>query len=223
MKYKIYSACASENPHNLVSLKNGKLNYEHILNNKKGLSELYNSVLINERLSNENDWVIFLHDDTVVNFNEDHLIKILSENNDYDLLGVAGSTEAKISSPCLWHLMNETPKVFPNPKIHSGCVYHDFDGNFVKSEFGPYPRRVILIDGVLMAIKINREDTLWFDTSLAKFHFYDLDFSLNAFINKRKTRVVNLPIIHLSPGLRSFTEEWKEGNDRFIQKWSNLL
>jgi hypothetical protein len=222
--YKIYSVSAGKSPANMNSLNSMQLNYEHILNNKLALSVVYNEILVKERTLNKNKWIIFLHDDTIVNFNEGHLVDTLIENDECGLLGVAGSTVAKITTPCLWHLMNETPGVFPNPEIHSGCVSHGVEDNYQSTTFGPYPRRVILIDGVLMAVKIDGpDDSIWFDINIAKFHFYDIDFSLSMYINNKITRVVDLPIVHQSPGLHTFTGDWRDGNVKFMNKWNKLL
>ena len=52
------------------------------------------------------------------------------------------------------------------------------------------------------------------------FHFYDLMFSLDCSINKLKVGVGDIPIIHNSPGLRSVTVDWKQGQKYFLEKYN---
>ena len=45
-------------------------------------------------------------------------------------------------------------------------------------------------------------------------------FSLDCSINKLKVGVGDIPIIHNSPGLRSVTVDWKQGQKYFLEKYN---
>jgi hypothetical protein len=90
--------------------------------------------------------------------------------------------------------------------------------------FGPYPNRVVMIDGVFMALSRKLlESGVRFDENIpSKFHFYDLDFSLSvAQTENLKVGVGDILITHASPGLREFTPEWLNGEQYFLQKHGN--
>jgi hypothetical protein len=71
-----------------------------------------------------------------------------------------------------------------------------------------------------MAINKKVFEKVRFDeTNPAKFHFYDLSYSLEAHNNGFKVGVGNIPLIHKSPGLREFTDEWKAGEKWFLDKY----
>jgi GT2 family glycosyltransferase len=90
--------------------------------------------------------------------------------------------------------------------------------------FGVYPHRVLLIDGVFMAIKRKVFEQVRFDeTCPAKFHFYDLDYSLSCHKAGFKIGVSDILITHASPGLREFTSEFNEGQKWFLEKWKGKL
>jgi hypothetical protein len=91
------------------------------------------------------------------------------------------------------------------------------------TNFGPSPARVILLDGVFLAINAETvfKTPLRFDeTNPAHFHYYDLCFCLDA--NKYGLRLGTYPIwaTHVSHGLESPTEEWQKGENYFLQKYN---
>ena len=136
----------------------------------------------------------------------------------FDLIGVAGASSVEIKSPALWHLMGGG---FNSGKLH-GAVAHGTSEKKQMTSFGPYPRRVVMIDGVFMAMNRTVMENVRFDeTNPSKFHFYDLDFS--SAVNKLGYRVGvgDIIITHESPGLREFTEEWKEGERWFLNKYES--
>ena len=78
-----------------------------------------------------------------------------------------------------------------------------------------------MIDGLFIGINLKKIGDLRFDESNpAGFHFYDLIFSMDAAKAKLKTGVVDIPVIHSSPGLREFTPEWKAGEKYFLEKYN---
>lgn len=189
---------------------------EIVTHNTRSLPEVYNRY-INE--SNRNTILIFAHDDLLI---EDlFLLKKLNEAmKSYDVVGLAGmKAPISIKEPCLWHLMGDRNNM-------SGAVAHfekDSDNNRFVTNFGVTPARVILLDGCFIAINTEKilEKGLRFDeNNPAKFHFYDLNFSLDA--NKLGLRLGTWPIFctHSSHGLENMSEEFLKGQEYFIKKWT---
>jgi len=185
------------------------------LENKESLSVVYNRV-IQHALEENWDALVFVHDDVVLEHDpRPKLVKLFEK---FDLIGVAGASSVEIKSPALWHLMGGG---FNSGKLH-GAVAHGTSEKKQMTSFGPYPRRVVMIDGVFMAMNRTVMENVRFDeTNPSKFHFYDLDFS--SAVNKLGYRVGvgDIIITHESPGLREFTEEWKEGERWFLNKYES--
>lgn len=158
------------------------------------------------------DWIIFVHDDVILESPEALERQIYTLGEQFDVIGCAGTREAKLSEPALWHLMGDR-------KAHRGAVAHLHEGKKFMTSFGSYPDRVVMIDGVFIAVKTKVFEKVKFDTSNpAGFHFYDLDFSLSAHKAGFKIGVGDITITHASPGLKEFTEDWKKGQEWFLKK-----
>jgi len=186
------------------------------LKNKKSLSVSYNEA-IDIALEENNDCLILVHDDVIME--ENPIPKLEKLFDTFDLVGVAGTKHLEIKSPCLWHIMGGG---FRSGNLH-GLVQHlDEVGVKHPSDFGPVPQRVLMIDGVFMALNRKCMETIRFDESNpAGFHFYDLDFSLSAHQKGLKVGVGDILITHASPGLREFTPEWIAGDKWFLEKFNN--
>lgn len=185
-------------------------------NNTDPLPKVYNK-LITIAKELDCDALILSHDDVSI-IDESFFDKLSKLFDEYDLIGVAGTSKATIKSPALWHLMGGG---FSGGHLH-GCVYHKPDtGNPYPTVFGKYPHRVVMIDGVLMAIGRNLINFIEFDeTNPSGFHFYDLDTSISVHNKGFKVGVGDISIIHESPGLRSFNPEWIAGEKWFLNKHS---
>lgn len=183
------------------------------VNNKTGLSEIYNKELTDE---NKGKILVYCHDDVTILANELYFIDTLNKAlQEYDIVGLAGTIgPITLKSPTAWHLVS--PR-----ETHRGCVYHQKDDKVWATSFGLMPVRALLIDGVFIAINTKKilEAGLKFDEQF-KFHHYDLDFCLAANKLKLKVGVINIPIIHRGLGDSMFSNDWKESDKRFIQKWA---
>lgn len=180
--------------------------------NKKSLFKVYNQ-FIDEALARDTDWIVLMHDDIELEVT-DVCERIL--NTGYDVVGVAGTTKAELKSPALWHLMGGG---FQGGNLR-GAVAHGSSRELHMTGFGPYPARCIMIDGVFMAISRKVFEQIKFDESCpSKFHFYDLSYSMECHLAGFKVGVGNIPLIHSSPGLREFTDEWKAGEKWFLEKY----
>jgi hypothetical protein len=72
-----------------------------------------------------------------------------------------------------------------------------------------------------MALNRKAMETMRFDESNpSPFHFYDCESSLNFHINGGRVGVGDILITHESPGLREFTEDWKNGESWFLNKYA---
>lgn len=182
--------------------------------NTKPLPVVYNTA-IDLALQSKKDYLILCHDDVII---ESDICYKLPDilRTEYDIVGVAGTTQCKLSEPALWHLMGGG---FGSGNLH-GAVAHGSETQKHMTCFGPYPQRVILIDGVFMAIHRRVFERIRFDESNpAGFHFYDLDYSLQCHQAGFKIGVSDILITHASPGLKEFTPEFLEGQKWFLEKW----
>jgi len=187
-------------------------------NNTDALAVVYNDAAADFTIENF-DWVVFVHDDVIIEAPEAIERQIYDLGANFDVIGAAGTRQAKLQEPALWHLMSDKSQ-------HRGAVAHlcESTGKKFMTSFGSYPDRVVLIDGVFMAVKTEVLQKVKFDQSNpAKFHFYDLDFSMACHKAGFKVGVGDITITHASPGLREFTDEWKRGQEWFLKKWKGAI
>ena len=184
-------------------------------NNTDSLQKVYNKAIdfaIQENVQN----LVLVHDDVILeNLTDERLEKLFKK---YDVIGCAGTTEVNLKPPALWHLMGGG---LGSKNLH-GAVAHGNEKEKHMSPFGSYPHRVVIIDGVLMAIKRKVFKKIRFDESCpTKWHFYDLDYSMQCHKAGFKVGVGDIMITHNSPGLTSFTEEFNKGQEWFLNKWKS--
>jgi GT2 family glycosyltransferase len=184
-------------------------------NNTDSLQKVYNKAIdfaIQENVQN----LILVHDDVILeNLTDERLEKLFKK---YDIFGCAGTTEVNLSPPALWHLMGGG---FGSKNLH-GAVAHGNEKEKNMTPFGSYPHRVVIIDGVFMAIKRQVFQKIKFDESCpSKWHFYDLDYSMQCHKAGFKVGVGDIIVTHNSPGLTSFTEEFNKGQEWFLNKWKS--
>jgi GT2 family glycosyltransferase len=182
-------------------------------NNKDSLHKAYNKA-IKFAMQENIQKLVLVHDDVILeNFSEDRLDKLFKK---YDVVGCAGTTEVSLKAPALWHLMGGG---FGSGNLH-GAVAHGNEDKKHMTSFGEYPKRVVLLDGVFMAIKRKVFSKIKFDESCpSKWHFYDLDYSMQCHKAGFKLGVGDFIITHNSPGLTSFTKEFNDGQEWFLNKW----
>ena len=182
-------------------------------NNKESLHKVYNKAIdfaIQEDIEN----LVLVHDDVILeNYSEEKLNTLF---NKFDVIGVAGTTQVKLQSPALWHIMGGG---FGSGNLH-GAVAHGNEKEKHMTPFGTYPKRVVLLDGVFLAISRKVFKKIRFDESCpSKWHFYDLDYTMQCHKAGFKLGEGDILITHNSPGLTSFTEEFNKGQEWFLQKW----
>jgi GT2 family glycosyltransferase len=217
MKTFFFSATKGKKEDTLL-YKNNKSDYNIFFkeDNTQPLAKLYNKA-IEFSLNEDIETLVLMHDDIIV---ESDLFKKLQQLQvEYDVIGVAGSTQCKLEAPALWHLMGGG---FNSGNLHGAVAHLAEDGKKHMTSFGVYPHRAVLIDGVFMAIKRSVFEKVKFDESNpAGFHFYDLSYSLEAHKQGFKVGVGDIMITHASPGLREFTDEFNAGQEYFLNKWKD--
>lgn len=189
------------------------------INNKCGLSKAYNRQLTSENLV-YHDIVLFAHDDVYV---DDLKLKgkLYTAINEleYDIVGLAGAGEVKITKPCLWHQMSRR-------ESWSGAVSHQLElkgeSKLNVTSFGPWPRRCLIMDGLFLAVDLKRVlEVGWKFNENYDFHHYDISSCLDA--NKKKLKMGTYPIYvtHDSPGLEDYNEPtYQQSEMRFYNEYN---
>jgi len=179
-------------------------------NNTDSLPRVYNRA-IDVALERNMDYLVLCHDDVIIN--SPLALELPAAFKRFDVVGVAGTSQAKIQKPILWHLMSE-------PQCLHGAVAHGTEDCKFMTSFGEYPHRTVMLDGVFLAIKREVFENVRFDEdNPAKFHFYDLIYTLTCHRKKYKVGVGDIMITHASPGLKEFTDEFRSGEDYFIKTY----
>ena len=183
-------------------------------NNTEKLTKRYNEII--KRLANEDCIVVLVHDDVVIT-DKDWINKLQLGLQKYDVIGLAGTAEASIRQPCLWHIMGPREK-------HTGAVTHvNFsDNSTFTTHFGKTGRALIL-DGLFLAFnpkKLFSKGAMFDESNPCVAHFYDIDFCLTCNKHQLTMGTVNIQATHSSPGLKSFTKDWLDGQDWFLNKYN---
>lgn len=196
------------------------LPYDFLESNKVGLAEAYNYFL--QKHKNRYKFIVLVHDDVFIQFPErlEETLEIYSTS--YDVMGLAGAKHITIKKPTLWHIMSQREE-------WRGAVSHYINnGNKLRqtmiTSFGPVPDRVLVIDGLFIAINTETLiDEVRFDESnTGMWHLYDIDFCLTCNKNQKKIGVIDFPVIHASPGLKSLKDKnFLSSQEWFLEKWCN--
>lgn len=183
--------------------------------NTEGLSKMYNNQLKSENLI-KHDIVLFAHDDVFI---DDIKLKgklyTAIDDLKYDIVGLAGASKIEIKKPALWHLISDR-------NSWSGSVAHPVnDKQLNVTNFGPWPARCLIMDGLFLAVNLRRVLELgWKFNENYDFHHYDISSCLDA--NKLKLRMGTYPIYvtHMSPGLSSMKDKkFINSQEKFLQEY----
>jgi len=205
------------NPDFITHIKNtcGPKNIEVIPFENKGthsLSEAYNIIL--EQSSN--DIVVLCHDDIEIETKSwGYKLKTLFDKNpEHGIIGLAGSK-----------YMPESARWWEVPQSMYGIVNHKHEGKKWESKYSKDLKNnledVIIVDGLFIALdktKIKKS----FDETIDGFHFYDIGFCFNNFIEEVKIGVTTkIRVTHLSIG--ETNEQWEENRKIFAEKNKSFL
>ena len=186
-------------------------NFVFVENNKRGLCEVYN-----EYITDEHDCVIFAHDDIYIDSCK-FVNKVYKGFDKFNVCGLAGGSGIKVEKPLLWHLMCKRETL-------SGIVGHKHNDNYITTTFGEIGKKVVLLDGLFLAVqpKLLLEKNVKFDENLKGFHHYDLKFCVDCFKAGITLGTIPLHVIHASPGLQNFTDEYKISEEYFYKELKKL-
>lgn len=186
---------------------------EKINKGEKSLTKVYNEILREAK----NDIVILCHDD--IYFDKKYwgkrIIDHFNKPEGYTILGLAG-TRYLPKNGKWWEITAEMV----------GSVNHENNGKKWKSEYskstGSVISEVVLIDGLFMAINKKNPSLVEFDETFDGFHFYDISFCFDNFINGNKIGVVSdIEVTHRSIGITN--DEWEKNRLIFAEKNKTIL
>jgi GT2 family glycosyltransferase len=176
----------------------------------RGMCEGYNRGIA----QSTGDVLIFSHDDIEI-LSNDFAPILLGHLQNYDLIGVAGTTRLVAGH---W-VAAGPPYLFgqvPEPSPQGGFVIQYFGG------FGRVCPDIQALDGLMFAARRAVVDKIKFDQSFDGFHLYDLDFTFTAHNAGFKLAVArDLFVLHASSG--NFDNRWKHYSDLFQRKWAGKL
>ena len=185
---------------------------EYVNNNQFSLSEVYNKG-ISESIY---DIVVCCHNDIKLEKGwGKKLLKDFKENDDYGIIGKAGSCYFP-ESGVYWEKMGQTMV---------GQVYHHPEGSkkWVNNYSAKLPHLipVVTIDGLFISFdktKLKHK----FDETIGKFHFYDHSFCLPNYLEGVKIGVTSsFEITHQSVGQPN--QEFFDSKVKFLEKWKHKL
>lgn len=217
-------SCTTKSDETQTDLYKSCLEFEHLdvyfkKENTDGLSKSYNNFLYSKE-ANEYDIVVFCHDDVFI---DDLKLKSklqAATELGYDIIGLAGCVNPKITRPALWHLMAGG---FNSNNLR-GIVNHYQDEtrkHHFATNFGPTPSRVAILDGLFLAVNVKKaKEVGWGFNENYNFHHYDITSCLDANNKKLKLGVYPINVIHCSHGLRSFDDNFKNSEDAFMREYS---
>lgn len=184
----------------------------YVNDNAKSLTEVYQQAL----KDSSNNIVLFCHDDIefdTVNWGR-KLLNHFKRNPDYGIIGAAGT-----------RYLSESGRWWDDFSKMHGQVYHKHNGNKWLSKYsssiGNKLQDVILVDGLFFAIQKNviKKD---FDVSVKGFHFYEVTFCVNNFLEGVKIGVfTDIKITHKSIG--ETNQEWEDNRKLFSENYKDSL
>ena len=184
---------------------------EKINNGDKSLSQVYNEILD----ESETDIVLLCHDDIYFDTNSwySKLMKHF-EKSDYGIIGMAGTT----SMPASGQWWEDRRKMI-------GIVNHEHQGKKWESKyaesFANSISPVVVLDGLFLAVSKSRIKKK-FNEEFKGFHFYDIPFCFENFLEGVKLGVItNIRITHKSIGATN--KQWEENRVLFETKYKENL
>jgi hypothetical protein len=187
--------------------------FEH---NREGLSARYNAVLDAERDADR--IVVFVHDDVTLDDPAMRAKLNAALARGYAVSGLAGQSTFTIDHTNPIIMWMQRPY-----RTLSGKVRHRLaDGSIVVSDYGPVPRRCVVMDGLFLAVHPPGLRGVRFDEQFA-FHFYDLDFCLAAAKAGVVLGTTDVGVIHAAGSGDGYGSPlFKEAQAKFCAKWGDV-
>jgi hypothetical protein len=183
-----------------------------IINNGESLTKCYNRGL----KESKNKVVVFMHDDIIIETSAwgKKILKHFDENQEFGILGVAGTTDMPLSGQW-WE--DRTKMV--------GIVNHEHGGKKWESKYSKNwvndIVEVVTVDGLFFCVHKDRIKNN-FDEAVEGFHFYEIDFNFSNYLKGVKVGVMfNVRLTHKSIGMTN--EQWEENRKNFVKKFNDDL
>lgn len=186
-----------------------------VWDNEDGMPVVYNRKL-QEYKDTDVEFMVCVHDDVYID--DLKLYEKLKQANGlgYNLVGLAGGLNPRLSDPALWHIMVDRNQ-------QRGEVAHPAGNNnqTMTTSFGPTPSRVAIMDGLFIAVHIpSVSKTDWKFNENYTFHHYDISSCIDANRKALKLGVYPIHVIHSSPGLLSIHNKmWADSNEKFLKEY----
>lgn len=184
--------------------------------NTEGMSVVYNRKIQQYKDSGV-EFIVCVHDDVYIDdLKLYEKLKLAKEKLGYDIVGLAGGLNPRLTNPALWHIMTDRNQ-------QRGEVAHPAGNNnqTMTTAFGPTPSRVAIADGLFLALhapSVGKTD--WKFNENYTFHHYDIASCIDANRAKLKIGVYPIHVIHSSPGLLSMHDEaWSKSNEKFLKEY----
>ncbi len=189
--------------------------------NTRGLPDVFNEALDRAK---DLDTILFTHDDVGLDdwYLPERLVEALEA---FDVVGVAGNRRRLPRQPSWIHAgfqEKDDGKLAPDLWENlSGAIAHRPGPTCQVSYYGPSPRQVRLLDGVLLAAQVCvlRRAGVRFDAQFS-FHFYDMDFCRACEKADLKMGTWPIAVTHGSGGAFG-TPAWKSAYELYIKKWGD--
>lgn len=173
------------------------------------------------RLGRGDGAIVFCHNDILFRtMGWGEIVIQILRGSGYSIIGVAGATELN-SHGCWW--MDETGIVKNDTKM-VGRVWHtdgmqDWESIYTEKIGGV--KATVMIDGLFMAIDGSAGLTP-FDESFKGFHFYDVSFSFENYLEGFNVGVTDrISILHKSVGRTN--QSWENNKIQFAEKYKDEL
>ena len=193
-------------------LDKNKIEVIEIVNHgDKSLTECYNEILTKAN----NDIIVYLHDDVSIKENwGNKILKHFKRSPGAGIIGIAGTK-----------FLDKSGRWWVDPKKMIGRVSHTSEGKTWLSAYskdqGNQLEEVVLVDGLFFAI--NRKNIKHkFDESVMGFHFYDVSFCVENYLDGVKIYVcTDVQALHMSIGITPI--EWEQNRILFADKYKDSL
>ena len=190
----------------------------NLLVNKESIFEAYSEAIKNITIE-DNDVVIFCHDDIEIIMDPQQFINVLvnaSRKNKAGFFGPAGTTY--LSEDAVWW----NHQIWQQGK-HRGLVLHGKDVRDAQYTYYGNPGRVVCLDGLFLAIKgeslksINLTKPEYFE---GEWDFYDIHYTVQAHKKGLYNSVEPIFMIHHSFGELAGRDSWHKNRSEFIKHTS---
>lgn len=166
--------------------------------------------------------IVFCHNDIIIRTKEwgKILLNLFKVFTNYDIIGIAGTTELN-SHGCWW--LNGNGEM--NYGKMCGRVWHtnglrEWESIYTE-KIKSTVKEVVLVDGLFFAVNgktiVNR-----FDEDFKNFHFYDLSFSFENYLEGCNIGVIDrISVLHKSVGQTN--QDWEANRKQFVNKYIDNL